>query len=325
MAEITAALVKELREKTGAGILDCKHALTETGGVLEDAVDWLRKKGLAAAAKKSGRVAAEGLVGIASVSGRAAMVEVNAETDFVARNEIFQGFVTATANVALAIGEDVSAIGAAPFPGTGRTVGEELTHLIATIGENMTIRRARVLSVQSGAVASYMHAAVAPGLGKIGVLVAIEGSSEMAVLETLGRQVGMHVAASRPEALDIDAVDPAALEREKSVLREQAAGSGKPEAIIERMVEGRIKKYYEETVLLEQVWVHDGESRVAAVLQKAGAKLHDFARFQLGEGIEKKADDFAAEVAAASGVKPPEPPTGTTKAADPDPDPAKGR
>jgi len=325
MAEITAALVKQLRDKTGAGILDCKHALTETGGVLEDAVDWLRKKGLAAAAKKSGRVAAEGLVGIASVPGRAAMVEVNAETDFVARNEIFQGFVTATAKLALAVGEDVSAIGAAPFPGTGRTVGEELTHLIATIGENMTIRRARVLSVQSGAVASYMHAAVAPGLGKIGVLVAIEGSSEMAVLETLGRQVGMHVAASRPEALDIDAVDPAALEREKSVLREQAAGSGKPEAIIERMVEGRIKKYYEETVLLEQVWVHDGESRVAAVLQKAGAKLHDFARFQLGEGIEKKADDFAAEVAAASGVKPPEPPTGTTKAADPDPDPAKGR
>ena len=181
------------------------------------------------------------------------------------------------------------------------------------------------LSVQQGAVASYVHQAVAPGLGKIGVLVAIEGSSEMAVLETLGRQVGMHVAASRPEALDIDAVDPAALEREKSVLREQAAGSGKPEAIIERMVEGRIKKYYEETVLLEQVWVHDGESRVAAVLQKAGAKLHDFARFQLGEGIEKKADDFAAEVAAASGVKPPEPPTGTTKAADPDPGSAKER
>jgi elongation factor Ts len=187
-------------------------------------------------------------------------------------------------------------------------VAEELTHLIATIGENMTIRRARVLSVPHGAVASYMHAAVAPGLGKIGVLVAIEGSSEISVLETLGRQVGMHVAASRPEALDVDAVDPAALEREKAVLSEQARASGKPEAIIERMVEGRIKKYYEETVLLEQVWVHDGESRVAAVLEKAGAKLLGFARFQLGEGIEKKTDDFAAEVAAASGVKPPEPP-----------------
>src|SRR5208283_3483390 len=304
MAEITAALVKQLREKTGAGMMDCKRALTETAGVLEDAVDWLRKKGLAAAAKKSGRVAAEGLVGIASAQAKAAMVEVNAETDFVARNEVFQGFVTATAKVALQVGEDLGAIGAAPFPGTGRTVAEELTQLIATIGENMTLRRVRVLSVRHGAVASYMHAAVAPGLGKIGVLVAIEGASEMAVLETLGRQVGMHVAASRPEALDIGNVDPAALEREKAVLREQAAGSGKSEAIIERMVEGRIKKYYEETVLLEQVWVHDGESRVKAVLEKAGAKLHGFARFQLGEGIEKHAADFAA----ASGVKPPEPP-----------------
>jgi elongation factor Ts len=306
MAEITAALVKELREKTGAGMMDCKRALTETSGAVEDAVDWLRKKGLAAAAKKSGRVAAEGLVGVASVPAKAAMVEVNAETDFVARNETFQAFVSGVAKIALHVGEDLAAIGAAPFPGTGRTVAEELTHLIATIGENMTIRRARVLSVKQGAVASYMHQAVAPGLGKIGVLVAIEGSSEMAVLETLGRQVGMHVAATRPEALDISSVDPAALEREKVVLSEQARASGKPEAIIERMVEGRIKKYYEETVLLEQVWVHDGESRVAAVLQKAGANLQGFARFQLGEGVEKKADDFAAEVAAASGVKPPD-------------------
>jgi elongation factor Ts len=290
-------------------MMDCKRALTETAGVLEDAVDWLRKKGLAAAAKKSGRVAAEGLVGIASAAAKAAMVEVNAETDFVARNETFQAFVTATANVALHVGEDRGAIGAAPFPGTGRTVAEELTHLIATIGENMTIRRARVLSVPHGAVASYMHQAVAPGLGKIGVLVGIAGSSEISVLETLGRQVGMHVAAARPEALDINSVDPAALEREKAVLSDQARASGKPEAIIEKMVEGRIKKYYEETVLLEQVWVHDGESRVRAVLGKAGVELHGFARFQLGEGIEKKTDDFAAEVAAASGVtKPPEPP-----------------
>ena len=310
MAEITAALVKELREKTGAGMMDCKRALTETAGVLEDAVDWLRKKGLAAAAKKSGRVAAEGLVGIASAAAKAAMVEVNAETDFVARNETFQAFVTATAKVALHVGEDLGAIGAAPFPGTGRTVAEELTHLIATIGENMTIRRARVLSVPHGAVASYMHQAVAPGLGKIGVLAAVEGPGEFATLETLGRQVGMHVAAARPEALDINSVDPAALEREKAVLSDQARASGKPEAIIEKMVEGRIKKYYEETVLLEQVWVHDGESRVRAVLDKAGVALHGFARFQLGEGIEKKTDDFAAEVAAASGVtKPPEPPT----------------
>jgi elongation factor Ts len=308
MADITAALVKQLRDMTGAGMMDCKRALTETAGVIDDAVDWLRKKGLAAAAKKSGRVTAEGLVGIASAQAKAAMVEVNAETDFVARNEVFQGFVAGVAKIALTVGEDLAAIGAAPFPGGERTVAEELTHLIATIGENMTIRRARVLSVRHGAVASYMHAAVAPGLGKIGVLVAIEGSSEISVLETLGRQIGMHVAASRPDALDVDAVDPAALEREKAVLSEQARASGKPEAIIERMVEGRIKKYYEETVLLEQVWVHDGESRVAAVVAKAGAKLLGFARFQLGEGIEKKADDFAAEVAAASGVKPPEPP-----------------
>ena len=307
MAEITAALVKELREKTGAGMMDCKKALTEVGGVLEDAVDWLRKKGLAAAAKKSGRVAAEGLVGVASVPAKAAMVEVNAETDFVARNESFQAFVSAVAKVALHVGEDVAAIAAAQFPGGSRTVAEELTHLIATIGENMSIRRARVISVPQGAVATYVHAAIAPGLGKIGVLVGIEGNSEVSALETLGRQVGMHVAAARPEALDVDAVDPAALEREKAVLSDQARASGRPENIIEKMVEGRIRKYYEETVLLEQVWVHDGESRVKAVLQKAGAKLHGFARFQLGEGIEKKADDFAAEVAAASGVKAPEP------------------
>ena len=303
MAEITAALVKELREKTGAGMMDCKKALTETAGVLEDAVDWLRKKGQAAAAKKSGRVAAEGLVGVASVPAKAAMVEVNAETDFVARNETFQGFVSTVAKVALEVGEDIAAIAAAPFPGSGRTVADELTHLIATIGENMSLRRARVISVPQGVVATYVHSTIAPGLGKIGVLVGIEGNSELSALETLGRQVGMHVAAARPEAVDIAGVDPAALEREKSVLSEQARASGRPENIIEKMVEGRIRKYYEETVLLEQVWVHDGESRVKAVLQKAGAKLHGFARFQLGEGIEKKADDFAAEVAAASGVK----------------------
>lgn len=307
MAEITAALVKELREKTGAGMMDCKRALTETNGVLEDAVDWLRKKGLAAAAKKSGRVAAEGLVGVASAPGKAAIVEVNAETDFVARNETFQAFVSAVSKIALEMGDDLAQIAAAPYPNTTRTVAQELTQLIATIGENMTIRRAKVLRVARGVVASYVHAAAAPGLGKIGVLVGIEGSGELAVLETLGRQVGMHIAASRPEAIDITGVDPAALEREKSVLSEQARASGKPEAIIEKMVEGRIKKYYEETVLLEQLWVHDGESRVKAVLEKAGVKLHGFARFQLGEGIEKKTDDFAAEVAAAAGVTAPEP------------------
>ncbi|MDE2514544.1 MAG: elongation factor Ts [Rhodospirillales bacterium] len=302
MAEITAALVKELREKTGAGMMDCKRALSEAGGALEPAIDWLRKKGLAAAAKKSGRVAAEGLIGIASAPGRAAMVEVNAETDFVARNETFQAFVQAVAGVALEAGEDIAAIAAAAYPGTGRSVAEELTHLIATIGENMTLRRARVLRVAKGTVASYVHSAIKPGLGKIGVLVAIEGEGEMAALEALGRQVGMHVAAARPDALDIDAVDPAALEREKAVLSEQARASGKPDAIIEKMVEGRIRKYYEEVVLLEQVWVHDGESRVRAVVKKAGVTLAGFARFQLGEGIDRPTGDFAAEVAATAGI-----------------------
>jgi elongation factor Ts len=287
MPEITAALVKDLREKTGAGMMDCKKALTETSGDTEAAVDWLRKKGLAAAAKKSGRVAAEGLVGIASAPGRAAMVEVNTETDFVARNPTFQGFVEAVAQIALTVGEDPDAIKAAAFPGTGRTVGDELTQLVATIGENMNLRRARVLSVRSGVVATYVHSALKPGLGKIGVLVAIEGTGEMAALETLGRQIGMHIAASRPEAVDIDGVDPAALEREKAVLTEQARASGRPDNIIEKMVEGRIRKFYEEVVLLEQVWVHDGESRVKAVLGKAGVKLAGFARFQLGEGVDK--------------------------------------
>ena len=302
MAAITAALVKDLREKTGAGMMDCKKALTETDGDIEVAVDWLRKKGLAAAAKKSGRVAAEGLVGVATAQNKAAIIEVNAETDFVARNETFQGFVEAAAKVVLEVGDDLDAIKAAPFPGTGRTVAEELTHLVATIGENMTIRRAKVLSVKQGVVASYMHQALKPGLGKIGVLAAVEGPGEFATLETLGRQVGMHVAATRPEALDVDAVDPAALERERAVLSDQARASGKPENIIERMVEGRIRKYYEEVVLLEQVWVHDGESRVRAVAMKAGVTLTGFARFQLGEGIDKPKDDFAAEVAATAGV-----------------------
>jgi elongation factor Ts len=303
MAEVTAALVKELREKTGAGMMDCKRALTESDANLEDAVDWLRKKGLSSAAKKSGRVAAEGLVGVASAPNRGAMVEVNAETDFVARNETFQAFVETCARIALDVGEDVDAIKAAAFPGTGRTVAEEITHLVATIGENMILRRARVLHVGSGVVATYMHGALRPGLGKIGVLVAVEGASELGALETLGRQVGMHVAATRPDSLDVDSVDPAALERERNVLSEQARASGKPEAIIEKMVEGRIKKYYEEVVLLEQVWVHDGESRVRAVVAKAGAKLTGFERFQLGEGVERGPQgDFAAEVAAVAGV-----------------------
>ncbi|MBP0465524.1 elongation factor Ts [Roseomonas sp. PWR1] len=310
MAEITASMVRDLREKTGAGMMDCKKALVEANGDMEAAIDWLRKKGLSAAAKKSGRVAAEGLIGVASAPRRAAMVEVNAETDFVARNELFQNFVATVAELALTVGEDVEALKNARWPGSvdlveggsaHRTVAEQLTHLIATIGENMSIRRARLLHVNEGAVATYVHSAVKPGLGKIGVLVALEGASEAAVMETLGRQIGMHVAAARPEALDVSFVEPAALEREKAVLTEQAKASGKPDAVIQKMVEGRIRKYYEEVVLLEQVWVHDGESRVKEVVKKAGATLTGFARYQLGEGIEKQQSDFAAEVAAAAG------------------------
>ncbi|MCC7428297.1 MAG: elongation factor Ts [Alphaproteobacteria bacterium] len=309
MAEITAALVKELREKTGAGMMDCKKALSETGGDLEAAIDWLRKKGLSAAAKKASRVASEGLVGVAIEKLTAAIVEVNAETDFVARNEQFQAYVGNVAGVVLTKGSDVATITAAAYPGTGRTVAEELTHLIATIGENMSIRRAARISTPKGLISAYIHTPLAPGLGKIGVIVAIESDGKTEALEKLGRQIGMHIAAARPEALDIASVDPAAVERERSVLAEQARGSGKPEAIIAKMVEGRLRKYYEEVVLLEQVWVHDGESKVAKVLQEtakeAGApvKIVGFVRFQLGEGIQKQEGDFAAEVAAAAGVR----------------------
>ena len=300
MAQITAALVKELREKTGAGMMDCKKALNEAEGDIEGAIDWLRKKGLSAAAKKSGRVTAEGLVGVAQADKKAAMVEVNAETDFVARNEHFQNFVSEVANAALSVGDDLEKLKAAVLK-SGRTVADELTHLIATIGENMSIRRARVLSVPSGVVATYVHSAVSPGLGKIGVLAAVEAPTASEAMEDLGRRIGMHVAATRPAALDVDSVDPQALERERAVLVEQAKASGKPDAIIEKMVDGRIRKFYEEVVLLEQVWVHDGESRVRKIVEKAGAKLTGFDRFQLGEGIEKEENDFAAEVAKAAG------------------------
>lgn len=301
MAEITAALVKDLRETTGAGMMDCKKALVESDGDIQGAIDWLRKKGLSAAAKKSGRVASEGLVGVALAPGKVAMVEINAETDFVARNEAFQNFVETAAKLALTTGEDVEALKAAAYPGTGRSVAEEIVHLVATIGENMTVRRVAVIEVPGGVAAAYIHGALKPGLGKIGVIVGLSGKADEAI-ETLGRQIGMHVAATRPEALSVAEVDPATLEREKNVLSDQARASGKPEAIIEKMVEGRVKKFYEDVVLLEQVWVHDGESKVKAVVEKAGAKITRFVRFHLGEGIEKEVTDFAAEVAAAAGV-----------------------
>lgn len=305
MAEITAAAVKELREKTGAGMMDCKKALAENGGEMEAAVDWLRTKGLAAAAKKAGRVASEGLVAVVEAGTRGAVVEVNAETDFVARNAAFQEFTKDVAALALETGSDIAALAAAAYPGAGgKSVADKLTENIATIGENMSLRRAAVLSVGQGVVASYMHSALLPGLGKIGVLVALESTGDKEKLAALGKQIAMHVAAARPEFLSIADVDGASLEREKAVLTEQARESGKPEAIIEKMVEGRIRKYYEEVVLLEQVYVIDGETKIRAVVEKAAkdvgapVTLAGFARFALGEGIEKKEEDFAAEVAA---------------------------
>lgn len=299
MAEVTAALVKELREKTGAGMMDCKKALTETAGNLEEAIDWLRKKGLSAAAKKSGRVAAEGLVAIATTPNKAAMVEINAETDFVARNEQFQQFVEDVAKTALKVGEDLETLKNTPME-NGKSVADNLTQLIATIGENMTIRRVRVINIDNGVVASYVHGALRPGVGKIGVLVALKTSSPSEAIENLGRQVGMQIAASRPVALDVNGVDTAEIERERNILVEQARNAGKPDNIIEKMVEGRLRKFYEEVVLLEQVWVHDGESKVKNIIAKSGAELVDFARFHLGEGIEKEESDFSAEVAQAA-------------------------
>jgi elongation factor Ts len=299
MAEITAALVKELREKTGAGMMDCKRALGETSGDLEGAVDWLRKKGLAAAAKKAGRIAAEGLVGVATRGAVGAVVEVNSETDFVARNDIFQHFVRAVTELALERGDDVAKLAGAAFPGTGRSVGDELTHMIATIGENMALRRVRRLAVKEGVVHAYVHNALTPGLGKIGVLVALESRADPAKLGPVAKQLAMHVAAAKPDYLDIASVDGAALERERNVLREQARTSGKPEAIIEKMVEGRLRKFYEEVVLLEQTYVIDGETRVAKVLDAAAKELGapvrvaGFVRFALGEGIAKDQADAA--------------------------------
>jgi elongation factor Ts len=308
MAVITAQLVKDLREKTGAGMMDCKTALNETGGDMETAIDWLRKKGLSQAAKKSSRVAAEGLVGVATAGNAGAVIEINAETDFVARNVLFQDFVDSAARIALEVKGDLEALKGRPHPGESRTVAEQLTHLIATIGENMAIRRAAALAVSDGVVASYIHTAIRPGLGKIGVLVALESTGDKAKLADLGKQIAMHVAAAKPEALDIASVDPAVLEREKGIYREQAMASGKPADIVEKMLTGRVRKYYEEVVLLEQAYIMDDKMKVGAVVEKAAkdigapVKLAGFVRFGLGEGIQKNETDFAAEVAAVAGA-----------------------
>jgi elongation factor Ts len=306
MAAITAQLVKDLREKTGAGMMDCKTALNETNGDMEAAIDWLRKKGLSQAAKKSSRVAAEGLVGVATAGNAGAVIEINAETDFVARNVLFQDFVDSAAKIALEVKGDLEALKGKPHPGESRTVAEQLTHLIATIGENMAIRRAAALAVSDGVVSSYIHTAIRPGLGKIGVLVALESTGDKAKLAELGKQIAMHVAAAKPEALDTASVDASVLEREKAIYREQAMASGKPADIIEKMLVGRVRKYYEEVVLLEQAYIMDDKMKVGAVVEKLAkelgtpVKLAGFIRYGLGEGIQKNETDFAAEVAAMS-------------------------
>jgi elongation factor Ts len=307
MAEITAALVKELREKTGAGMMDCKKALTENTGDLEASIDWLRQKGLAAAAKKSGRVAAEGLVGV-SVGGNAgALAEVNSETDFVARNDTFQAFVKTVADLALANEGNQDVVVASGFPNESRTVAEQLTHMVATIGENMAIRRMASLRVSQGVVSSYVHNPVAPGLGKIGVIVALESAGDTARLEAFGKQLAMHIAAAAPQSISPDDLDQEFVARERQILVQQARDSGRAEDIIQKMVDGRMRKFFEEVTLLSQTWVIDGESKIDKVIAGLAkdlgteVKVTGFVRFVLGEGIEKEQGDFAAEVASMAG------------------------
>jgi elongation factor Ts len=306
MAEITAAMVKDLREKSGAGMMDCKKALTEAGGDMDAALDWLRTKGLAAAAKKSSRTAAEGLVGVEVSGAKGAAVEVNSETDFVAKNDQFQNFVRDVTSVALELGDDVATIKAAALG--GKTVEEVLTNNIATIGENQSLRRAKRLEVANGAVVPYVHNAQAPGLGKIGVLVALESDAGADVLEPLGKQIAMHIAAAFPLALNEDGLDQDVIERERAIATEKAAESGKPAEIVAKMVDGAVKKFAKENALMSQLFVMDNKTPIADVVAKAGKDagatitLKDYVRFQLGEGIEKEESDFAAEVAATAGI-----------------------
>jgi elongation factor Ts len=306
MAEITAAMVKDLREKSGAGMMDCKAALNETKGDLEAAIDWLRKKGLSKAAKKAGRTAAEGLVGVAAHGGKGAVVEVNSETDFVARNDQFQALVAKVAELALDAGGDVAKLASMPFPGSGTDVEGHLKNLVGTIGENMTLRRTAVFDVSPGVVASYVHNQTAPNLGRMGVLVALQSSGNAEALAALGRKVAMHVASANPMALTAAEVDVATLEREKAIFADQARATGKPENIIAKMVEGRVRKFYEEVVLLQQAFIMDPDKTVEAFVKAAekdvGAPIAvvGFVRFALGEGIQKEETDFAAEVAAAA-------------------------
>ncbi|HEV7285455.1 translation elongation factor Ts [Kaistia sp. UC242_56] len=306
---ISASMVKDLREKTGAGMMDCKAALIENGGDVEASIDWLRTKGLAKAAKKAGRVAAEGLVGVAASGTTAVVVEVNSETDFVARNAEFQQVVQNVAQAALATDGSVAAVAASNFPGSDKTVEDAITTAVATIGEHMNLRRSAAVSVTDGVVATYVHSAVAPNLGKIGVLVGLQSTGDKDKLVALGRQVAMHIAATNPLSVRSEDLDADVVARERSVYAEQARESGKPEAIIEKMVEGRVRKFYEEVVLLSQAFVINPDLTVEKALKAAEAdvgapiELTTFVSFRLGEGVEKEESDFAAEVAAAAGTK----------------------
>jgi elongation factor Ts len=307
MTAVSAEQIKQLRESTGAGMLDCRKALMENNGDMDAAVDWLRKKGLSAAAKKSGRVAAEGVVAIATEGNKGAVIELNAETDFVARNEQFQKLASDIAALAIKGDSDVEKLKATPY-GNGRNVADEIVQAISVIGENMSLRRCATLSVNKGVVASYIHNLVAPGMGKIAILVGLESDADAAQLETLGKQLAMHIAAARPEALTTADVDAEKLERERVVYREQAQASGKPAEVIEKMIDGRIRKYYEEIVFMEQLYVIDGKTKISQVVEAAAkelgkpVKVTGFISYRLGEGIEKAQSDFAAEVAAAAGA-----------------------
>jgi len=305
MANITASMVKDLRDKTGAGMMDCKNALNETNGDMEAAIDWLRKKGISKAAKKAGRAAAEGLVGVAVDANTGVLLEVNAETDFVARNEEFKSFVKDASQLALKEGGDLEKLLAAPMGSA--TVQQTLTELVAKIGENMSVRRAAALSVNPGVVAAYVHNPASPELGKIGVLVGLKSTADKDKLSALAKQLAMHVAAAAPLALTREHLDKAVVEREYNVQKDIAMQSGKPEAVVEKMMEGRMRKYYEETVLMQQTFVIDGETQIAKLIEKASkdlgapVEIEGFVRFQVGEGIEKVQGDFADEVAQMAG------------------------
>jgi elongation factor Ts len=307
MANITGPMVKDLRDKTGAGMMDCKNALVETGGDMEAAIDWLRKKGISKAAKKAGRAAAEGLVGVAVDANTGVLLEVNAETDFVARNEEFKTFVKDAAQLALKEGGNLEKLLASPMGSS--TVQHTLTEMVAKIGENMSVRRAAALSVDPGVVAAYVHNPASPELGKIGVLVGLKSTADKTKLSALAKQLAMHVAAAAPLALTQAHMDKAVVEREYAIQKDLALQSGKPEAVVEKMMEGRMRKYYEETVLLQQTFVIDGETQISKLIEKASkdlgapVEIEGFVRFQVGEGIEKAASDFADEVAQMAGTR----------------------